>query len=74
MRFQAVIRPCLNRDTNALALPLLGVLDRFIDILSCMSTQSVVQARDKFVSVVFRHRHERSSHDAVAQLLGATES
>jgi hypothetical protein len=69
MRFQAVIRPCLNRDTNALALSLLGVLDSLIDVFSRVSTESVVQARDKSVSVVFGHRHERSSHNTVISLL-----
>lgn len=73
MRFQTVIRPRFYRDTDTLALSLLGIFDCFINVLPCMSTQSVVQPRDEFVSVVFRHGHERSSHDTVSCIISVGE-
>ena len=67
MRLQTVIRPRFNRDTDTLALPLLGILDGFIDVLSRMSAQGVMQTRNELVSIVFRHGHECSSHDTAAE-------
>lgn len=43
------------------------VLDSLVDVVSSVTAQGVVKPRNEFVAVVFRHRHERSSHDTVLQ-------
>jgi len=80
VRLQAVIRPRLDGDTNTFDLAQLGksgtfslsmllhdgvsLLDGLVDILARMSTQGIMESGDELVSIILRHGHECTAHQA----------
>lgn len=64
MRSQAVVWPCLDRDTNTLGLGLLRESNGLIDVGTGEAREGVVKLGDEGVAVRFGHRHECTSHDA----------
>lgn len=43
------------------------LLDSLVNVLSSVTTQGIVKPSNEFMAVVFRHGHERPSHDTVIQ-------